>query len=335
MFVMKSNYQNQELQFIQYTALWAFTETSLGGLMHALHLPFTGIFVGGIAVLLLILMGQQFDFSSITKSTLLVVFVKLIASPQSPPAAYLAVGFQGITAALFFNVIPFKHFAAYLFAVLAMCESAVQKILVMTLINGKAFWDAIDAFGYAVQNDLGLRASEKTSFSWTLIYIYLGIYLIWGFCLAFWALKIHLKSKVQSSELQSIIEKYAQLAVQTQGNWKKKMSFWGILFYLVFISILWISGISNEKLIFLTLRSLIGLLALIYLINPLLSYFLKKWMQKQNETAMPYVQMVMNLQPQFNLNWEIAKMHLSENHGLKFKKIKQIELFILLSIQCK
>jgi hypothetical protein len=332
---MKSNYQNQELQFIQFTALWAFTETSLGGLMHALHLPFTGIFVGGIAVLILILMGQQFNFSSIAKSTLLVVFVKLIASPQSPPAAYLAVGFQGITAALLFNVIPFKVLTSYLFAVLAMCESAIQKILVMTLINGKAFWDAIDAFGHTVQNDLGFSAGEKTSFSWTLIYLYIGIYVIWGFCLAFWALKILLKSKTQSEELQIIHKKYAQLAVQTQGNWKKKMSFWGIMFYLIFISILWISGISNEKLIYLTLRSLIGLLALIYLINPLISYFLKKWMQKQNESSMPYVQLVMNLQPQFNLNWEIAKMYLSENQYLKHKKIKQIELFILLSIQCK
>jgi len=45
----------------QLTILWALSESALGGLMHALKVPFTGFFVGGFAVLLLILISWYSD----------------------------------------------------------------------------------------------------------------------------------------------------------------------------------------------------------------------------------------------------------------------------------
>ncbi|MFZ9754542.1 MAG: hypothetical protein ACO3DK_00750 [Bacteroidia bacterium] len=36
-----------------FIAFWAFVESGLGGMMHAFHLPFTGIFIGGAAVVTL------------------------------------------------------------------------------------------------------------------------------------------------------------------------------------------------------------------------------------------------------------------------------------------
>ena len=37
---------NNQKTFIALTALWAFVEAGLGGFLHALHLPFTGIVLG-------------------------------------------------------------------------------------------------------------------------------------------------------------------------------------------------------------------------------------------------------------------------------------------------
>ena len=37
--------------------LWAFAESGIGGILHGLKLPFTGIFVGGIAVICIALLG--------------------------------------------------------------------------------------------------------------------------------------------------------------------------------------------------------------------------------------------------------------------------------------
>ena len=47
--------------FIRLTALWALIEAGLGGLLHAFHLPFTGIILGGFAVLIISLLAQHFE----------------------------------------------------------------------------------------------------------------------------------------------------------------------------------------------------------------------------------------------------------------------------------
>ena len=43
----------------QLTALWAFVEVTLGGMLHALRVPLTGVVVGGTAVAIISIMGQN------------------------------------------------------------------------------------------------------------------------------------------------------------------------------------------------------------------------------------------------------------------------------------
>ncbi|MFN9519473.1 MAG: hypothetical protein ACK574_07030, partial [Bacteroidota bacterium] len=59
------------------TALWAFSESGLGGMMHALKIPFTGFFLGGFAIVILTLIAHHSRnrFSDIMQSTLLVILV--------------------------------------------------------------------------------------------------------------------------------------------------------------------------------------------------------------------------------------------------------------------
>ena len=134
---------NQNESNYRIAAIWAFAESGLGGLMHAFKIPFTGIFVGGMAVLMLILLAHQSKFKVILQTTLLVMLVKLIASPQAPPPAYLAVAFQGLSAAIIYTLIRNKILATFIFTILAMMESALQKIIITTLIYGNVIFSHI------------------------------------------------------------------------------------------------------------------------------------------------------------------------------------------------
>ena len=87
------------------TALWALSEAGLGGVLHAIQFPFTGLLVGGFAIVLISLIAYFSDhkWDTIFRSLLVVLIIKLAVSPHSPPTSYLAVSFQAFMAALIFN----------------------------------------------------------------------------------------------------------------------------------------------------------------------------------------------------------------------------------------
>jgi hypothetical protein len=180
------------------TALWALNEAALGGLMHLFRSPFTGIFVGGSAVLLIVIIGQlaRRPAQAILQALLLVLIVKSMVSPHSPLPAYLAVGFQGLMGALLFTLLPRHQGVAWLLAPLALVEAAGQKLLMLTLFFGMPFWEAIDAFGAQVGKQLGGLGNAFSTSQW-LIGAYLGTYLLAGLLLGW--LGSRLPGKVQQA----------------------------------------------------------------------------------------------------------------------------------------
>ena len=80
------------------TALWAFAESGLGGVLHAFQIPFTGLVIGGFAVIIITLIAKFSDhhYQQILKSFLIVLIVKAMVSPHTPVPAYLAISFQAI-----------------------------------------------------------------------------------------------------------------------------------------------------------------------------------------------------------------------------------------------
>ncbi len=55
--VNQSSIEQRQLAVQRLTALWAFSESGLGGILHALQMPFTGLLVGGMAILLISLIA--------------------------------------------------------------------------------------------------------------------------------------------------------------------------------------------------------------------------------------------------------------------------------------
>lgn len=89
--------------------LWAFSESALGGMLHALRIPLTGLFVGGSAVIFISLIAHYSDGkSSILKATLIVMIIKFVVAPYTPLPAYFAVFVEGLLGLFFFNILNLK-----------------------------------------------------------------------------------------------------------------------------------------------------------------------------------------------------------------------------------
>ncbi len=163
------------------TALWALNEAGLGGLIHAMRVPFTGIVVGSMAVVLITLIAYfaEHRMRALLRATVIVLLVKAAASPHTPLPAYAAVGFQGVVGALLFGAMSSVRAGGMLLGLLALWQGAVQKLLVMTILYGKPLWEAVDSVGHWILDKMGHGPGDLSPTGWFLV-LYLGYYTIAG-----------------------------------------------------------------------------------------------------------------------------------------------------------
>jgi len=147
------------------TALWGLSEAGLGGLIHALRIPFTGIVVGSTAIILitLIVYFSERNMRVLLRSMVVVLLIKAAASPHTPIPAYFAVTLQGLMGAFLFSVLPGIRLPAMLLGVAALLEGVVQKFTVMTLLYGKSVWTAIDLIAQKAAAEFGIQANLHAS----------------------------------------------------------------------------------------------------------------------------------------------------------------------------
>lgn len=162
------------------TALWALNEAGLGGLIHALRIPFTALVVGSTAVVLIALIAYFSERSAraLVKATIVVLLVKGAASPHTPLPAYGAVALQGFAGAALFSRLPLRV-AAMALGLLALLQGAVQKLIMMTIIYGRTLWEALDSFGRWLLDKMGGPTEQLSPTVWFLT-LYLGYYVLAG-----------------------------------------------------------------------------------------------------------------------------------------------------------
>lgn len=308
------------------TALWAFSESGLGGLMFALKIPLTGFFVGGFAVLLvgLIAWYAQRDYRQVLKATILVLLVKATASPHSPPPAYLAVAFQGFAGAFIYRYIRSFRFASVLLALLAMAESALQKIIVMTLIYGKSIWLAVDKLFESITKEFSLQV--HVSFSLLLIGIYLLVYLVWGLFVGLFAAALPHAINQRSAEILDWYRNY-KTDVPPAGTpvRRRKQRLWTYAAVLVFIlAVFLLAGNNKQQVLFIVLRSLAAVLLLFFVLRPLLNRLIQNWVKRQRNDRQRDAALILALLPGIRSyvkpSWQLAARQGS--------KIRQLQYFI-------
>ena len=171
------------------TALWAFCESGLGGLLHVLQIPFTGLIIGGLAVINITLITKFSENRSLQlfQSLLVVLTVKAMVSPYSPFPAYIAVSFQALLGFVLYRLFQVNLLSLLLLGIITMLESAVQKLLLLTLFFGTSFWKAIDDMMAYITTQMGFSA--KIGSQWA-ITVYLLIYVAGGILVAGMTYKI-------------------------------------------------------------------------------------------------------------------------------------------------
>ncbi|MCB9205913.1 MAG: hypothetical protein H6611_01140 [Ignavibacteriales bacterium] len=326
--------QNQ-LNIDKVTALWAFSEAALGGILHALKIPFTGLFVGGTAVIFISLIAYFSNSKKvIIESTIKVILVKFVVSPYSPINAYFAVFLQSLLGyILFFN--GFNKISPVILGFLSLLFSAFQKVIVLTVVFGMTLWESIDVFFKFVLNQFVPNISPIKDFdiSYFIISLYIFLHIIGGISAGIYAsnlparLKKH--SDKKSDKLNFQINDFLNNVTQKRKKkkfWQKKSNIYLFIFFVILIVISFLfEEVENElavNVFFMILRSVSIIVIWYYFLSPIILKIVKKYLsnkkQKQAEEIENIVQLFPNIRSIIKYSW---------NETQNYNKVKRVFFF--------
>lgn len=302
------------------TALWAFTESGLGGVMHAVQIPFTGLVVGGMAVIIISLMAEiaAHDKKQILKAAVIVLIVKAMISPHTPFPAYIAVSFQALLGYIVFSLLSVNFFSIVLVSTIAMLESAIQKLLVLTLFFGKSFWKAMDEMIAFIVKQFGITSGNGSQW---LVGTYLAIYLAGGILIAWIAYKTindfftEKKMQVATSIKAMNEEIYTGNAIKRKTLYQK---LWMMILVLAILSVILFVFAADTKQGWLAVAktvswTLSAILVWFMLIGPLFTKFIQKLLQKKQSRYSDEVLKTLAFLPMLRrftaLAWQKSKDH--------------------------
>jgi len=257
-------------------ALWVLFEAMLGGIIHGLKIPISGLFVGGSAVICICLIAWYVpQRGAIIKATIIVAIFKMMLSPQAPPPAYIAVFFQGFLGELlFFRNRKFYQFSCILLAVLSLLESGLQRILVLTIVYGNDLWKVINDF-------INGLTKQKISTNYSLLIgtAYISLHLLTGILVGLLASVLPKRIEKWSKQKELLIElKEGELTI-LPATVKKRKRLKTALFivWIILVGLYAQSYFNIGKPLLPTyialkivVRSFIIVLSWIFLIGPLL-----------------------------------------------------------------
>ena len=311
------------------TALWAFTESGLGGIMHALQIPFTGLLVGGMAVIMICLIAEfsEYRYKQILKSAIIVLIVKAMASPFTPITAYIAVSFQALLGFALFSLLRVNYISIILLSTIAMVESAIQKLLVLTLFFGESLWKAMDNMVAFAGKQLGYIVSNG---SFWIVAVYLVIYIAGGFFIAWLAYRT-IKNFDIANPLFILKESSAvNIDYNTGSKAFKKTSYkkiWLLLLAMVILSVILFFFSDDTKQGWMEVLKTItwtlsALLIWFVLIGPLLTKSIQKLLKKKESRYSDEVARALSFLPVLKklaaLAWQQSKLHTGFKRWLFF-----------------
>lgn len=321
------------------TALWALSEAALGGVLHALRIPFTGLFVGSTAVIFITLIAFfARQKGAILRATLLVMIVKGVVSPHTPVTAYFAVTFQGIVGEMLFRRARHFFLPALLLGIFSLLQSAFQKIIILTLVFGKNLWVSIDVLGQYILNQLSLLSlsTGSVSVSFWLIGMYVIVHLFAGVLAGIFAGRIPAWVTETNGAL---FDSRLLLPEEPPENVKprrKRRSWWkrpsGIFIFLMSVTIIVLSYAIPEfnsenalQVVIMMIRSLLVLAVWYFFAGPILRRMYKKFLSRKQHVYADEVETIVSLLPHLRRvvyrSWKLSS---------GFKKFQRIKKFIVI-----
>ncbi len=302
-------------------ALWALNECGLGGFMHAVGSPFTGILVGGISILLISLIASSTTkvLPALLKALSIVLLVKLSVSPHSPITSYLAVSFQAFLGMLLYGLFSVNRITVLFLGALTFLESAFQKLVTLTIIYGQSIWDAVDIYSVWV--------SEKFSFfhlalsSKSLIILFIAFYTAAGIIVGLLIVRV---MKLMESVDISLSDHFStdlkmKEAKQKHLNGRKRLFlFWTITLLFVMLPLLFFSASFNgwKGGLYLLARSFLVLVLWYFIMGPLLLKGLNRLLLKRRSAYQTDIQNTLDLFPHLRSIIQHAWLDSSSLKGL-------------------
>lgn len=322
--------------FLRLICLWILSEAFLGGIIHGLKLPVSGLLVGGAATVCICLIAWHIpQKGAILKATVAVAIFKMMLSPHSPPAAYVAVFFQGILGELLLKNRRLFALLSIAFGILTMTESAIQRILILTLLYGTEFWKAFDLFVLKVTG-----ASSVQQFSIGLAAGYVAFHVIAGISIG-WLVWRLIQKKSTHPDAQWLIQIPANLSLTTDlpadskpGNRLKA----GLFVVWAFLVGLYVQSYFNPEsawlpthvVVHILARSILILLCWYLIFSPLLMRWLHGWLEKRKEASSSFIAELLLMLPQVQFlvweSWLVSKSKKGVQRILLFSKILMVNI---------
>lgn len=342
--------RESEIAVFNLTALWGLSEAFAGGILHALRIPFKGMILGSIAVLIITLLSTfSAAKGTIIKACLVTIIIKALISPYSPPAAYLSVFLQGILGEIFFAGRRNILISSVMLGITTSVISSLQRIVILTVLFGQDLWNTINQFPAFIVKEFSLNPEtiENLNLSVIIIIIYTGIHFVFGIFAGIYSYRISLKVipdsitafKFNEEILKELQDKETfELNSKPVKSRNKFHKFSKLIIYCLLIAALIFSYIFSDKGYFdsksiwiMIIRSLLIMFLWLKVFSPvIMSIFRKKYLTVKNVYS-DEAGNIMKLIPHFKILtgfcWKVS----SEKNSSKglLKKISGFILMIL------
>ncbi|MFZ1290026.1 MAG: hypothetical protein WAR79_08045 [Melioribacteraceae bacterium] len=318
------------------TALWAFSEAALGGILHILKIPLTGLFIGSSAVIFISLIAYFSNSrKEIFESTIKVLIVKFIVSPYTPLNAYIAVFIQSLLGyILFFK--GFNKLSPILLGILSLLYSAFQKIFVLTIIFGMTLWESIDIFFKFVIDQILPNSINivQLKISYIIVGIYVCVHLISGILAGFYASNIPQRLQTINVEKNILLNNQLNDFLLNRKSKTKKKKWWkkpsniGIFIFSIIVIILSYFVKDFDKniafnIIIMLFRSVMIIVIWYYLISPVALKFVNKFLMKRKQKQAEEVESIVSV---FPIIKSIIKYSWNETQNVK--NVKRVFTFL-------
>ncbi len=324
------NPEETKLSILKLTAIWAFSESAFGGILHALTIPFRGLFISAAAVLFISLIAL-FSRSSkeILKATLIVILIKALVSPHTPLTAYAAVGIQGLLGYLLFINKNFYRLSAMLLGILTLLFSAVQKIIMLTILFGNTLWKSINIFIKQVSTEFfNIGQSSDINYGYLLVLVYVTIHIIAGIFIGFYAGLLPQKISYYKKQIAEIKFNEFENGLPKKDKKKKKkswlqrptgiilliISFMALLFSYLFPSS---SEIPAIEIIIMLIRSVVLTIIWYVLLAPVVKSLFQKYLSSRKSLYSKEIDEILNMFPHFKNIVSYSWKNSSGKKGLK------------------
>lgn len=281
------------------TALWALSESMLGGLLHAAHVPFRGMIISSAAVIIICIIAYYAERrGEILKATIIVLLIKAAVSPHTPVAAYGSVFLQGLLGEAFFFSKRFYAISSIVLGLVVGILTGLQRLITLTLIFGINFWDAINQFLNYVINEFFISSSETSTFNFSLVLmvLYVLIHLLFGLAAGLFASTMPVKINSESAKDLIISEINLLSSNESEAVRKTKHKLWwskpSYLLIFIFSGGLLIISYTNPQairldknsILVMLIRSVLIMFIWFYFLSPILLTIIKRLLHKrQNE----------------------------------------------------